>query len=515
MVYVPPHLLKSVKEEKVPIKPTERRTIIEDDTVIATNTPYPPLVSLGVFSCAHALEFTKPTPVQRYAIPILEDGQPLLVRAPTGMGKTLCFLLPIIERIKYSCTGIQACIITPTRELAIQIHEEALKITTKKRINIGIAHGSQKRLSNYRTSDILVATPGRLLDYLKSGSIVLKTTEYLVLDEADKLLEMGFEKDIRAIKSYMKEAVKVCLFSATYHKNLEGIIRSFLPADRLYVEIQNETVKNINQEIIEIDNDVSKKDALLRGLLSKLNLACPWKSTVRPDKVILFVERKIDADKLKERLRKLDFKCESLHGDKDQGSRTAIFSDFKSGEVPILVATSVAARGIDVKDVKLVVNFSFPGDIKEYIHRIGRTGREGKKGWAVTFLTPRNITPELCQELIGVLKESGNKVPEFLIKLAHAPLNRSAHASESLNKSVNVPRSKLTGLEDLYSSFGEEQKPYTKQQQNSGSNTMDKKKDFHNTDRRRDFNNNIAEKTIDKKTIAEKSDSDDELVGIW
>lgn len=424
MNYVPPHL----KVEKQPLTlPTEPCVLVEDNTTIHTNSPYKPLAALDELACARKLAFTKPTPIQRFAIPVILKKHPILVRAPTGMGKTLCFLLPIIENIKYTQYGIQACIITPTRELCVQIKSEASTVVRGKGLRVeAIYGGAQAHNVDLGRVDILVATPGRLLDYLRSDKLSLKRTEYFVLDEADKLLDMGFEREVRAIREHVNKTANVCLFSATYNKNLSKIIDCFLPPDRLFVEIQNETVENIKQRLISVEAHGSRekvaaaKDAVLRELLTAIPFDVSWKKLTDTNKVLIFVERKTAASELEARINAMGFLCASIHGDKPQPDRLAILSRFKAGTLPILVATSVAARGIDVKDIKLVVNYDFPQDIKEYIHRIGRTGREGKDGEAVSFIDNRSLSAALGHELVNVLVESKNEVPAFLTKRSFA-----------------------------------------------------------------------------------------------
>ncbi|KAI4292690.1 ATP-dependent RNA helicase DDX3X [Pancytospora philotis] len=418
MEYRSPHMLNAVKTEP----PTEAREVNEDGVAVVTNSPYPPLESLAQISCGKNLSFTKPSPVQRHAIPILQHGHPLIVRAPTGMGKTLCFLLPLIESIRYTRMGVKAVVITPTRELAEQIKDEALKVTETRKVAVEAVygaqhHGSQGRFAsdsrsvNYHHKDIIVATPGRLLDLLRRERIKLNNMNTLVLDEADKLLEMGFEREIRAIKEFVPGTARTCLFSATYHKNLSNIINEFLPGVRYSVEITNETVAAIKQQILNVSNKDEKLVEILRGM----NTTHLWKAAQGCDKILVFVERKIDARDLELKLRAANFLCESIHGDKMQSERLEILTRFKQGGLPILVATSVAARGIDVKDIKLVVNYDFPKDIKEYIHRIGRTGREGKSGEAISFVDS-SMAPDLAAALVDVLQESKNEVPAFLAR---------------------------------------------------------------------------------------------------
>lgn len=409
MNYVPSHLRCNLTKKD----PIETATHIDNETKIKTNTPYPPLDSLSALSCAKSLPFSIPTLIQKYTIPALLCNHPVLCRAPTGMGKTLCYLLPLVERIRYNQRGVQICVISPIRELCDQIKLEAVKISKPKDLRVESVYGSKNFLSSYKNTDIIIATPGRLLDFLNTKKIDFDNLDYFILDEADKLLEMGFEKEIRSIKGFIKPGTHVSLFSATYHHNLTSIINDFLPADRCVVEIENETVSNISQTIFNLKTS-DRKDEKLKEILAGLNFSENWKRKEVPDKVLIFVERKSSTTELEQKITAMGYRCISISGDKEQIERSAALAKFKGGVIPIMIATSVAARGIDIKDIKLVVNYNFPKDIKEYIHRIGRTGREGKPGKAITFIDVDSMTPEAKKELVDVLKESNNEVPKFL-----------------------------------------------------------------------------------------------------
>ncbi|CAD25097.1 PUTATIVE ATP-DEPENDENT RNA HELICASE (DEAD box family) [Encephalitozoon cuniculi GB-M1] len=355
-------------------------------------------------------EYSAPTIIQKYCIPSLVDGRNLICRAPTGMGKTMCFLIPIIERHR-QMKKPQACIISPTRELCEQIRVEASKLVAGSRIRVVSIYGKKQDLPSYSGVDIVVATPGRLIDLLHRKKVDLSEIRMFVLDEADKLLDMGFEIPIREIHGFVPKNTQTCLFSATYSPKLTRMINYFLPEDKVSIEISSETLKNIRQEIVEVRN---KKKMLLNILKGPdINLKGSWRMEVQPDKVLVFVERKSECGEVEKVLKKSGILCVSLHGDKEQADRDEALKGFRNGRFPVMVATSVAARGIDIKDVKLVINYDIPKDIKEYIHRIGRTGREGKSGKSISFYDG-GMTADLKKALVEVLRESKNAVPPFL-----------------------------------------------------------------------------------------------------
>lgn len=429
-IYKSPYAFPKKSSDALP--PKEMCTVAEGDVNIRTNTPYPPLDTLAGFDGARFLDFSKPTLVQRYAIPAIQNGNSALIRAPTGMGKTLCFLLPLIQNINYSSIGVQLCVVSPTHELCEQIRREASRISRGKQLTIESIYGKKKRLPSYSRVDILVGTPGRLNDFLGTGLVSFSALKYFIMDEADKLLDMGFKPVLLDIKQHVPSSASISLFSATFPRTLQSSINQFLPTEFILVEITNETLKTIKQTIIEEDN---KKEDQLLEILKGLKLTAKWKEECTLDRTIIFVERKITAQQLGDKLQAMNMKCQSLHGDKEPTERANVMNRFRSGASPLLVATSVAARGIDVKDVRLVINYEFPRDIKDYIHRIGRTGREGKTGEAISFINPTAIRGDLREELISVLKESGNPIPAFLAKPRRGEYSRGGrHRAASVDE---------------------------------------------------------------------------------
>jgi len=403
-LYIAPHLIEEKKDLK---SPTEVKKETIDNTKVITNSPYGTIDTFESLKAARNLSFKTPTIIQRHAIPVILNNHPLICRAPTGMGKTICFLLPLIENLKYA-QGIMICVMAPTRELCDQIKEEAMKI--KPVLRVEAVYGGSKYLSTYKNVNIVIGAPGRLLELLNNKLIDFSRLVGFVLDEADRLLDMGFEKDIRAIKEFVPSTAKCYLFSATYHNNLNSIINHFLPKDRISIEIENETLECINQEFIKVKD----KDAKLRDILEGLNLKPVWNESVEVDRVLIFVGKRVTADAVSEKINSWKIKASSIHGEKDQVDRTSILNRFKKRIMNVLVATSVAARGIDIKGINYVINYDFPRDIKDYIHRIGRTGRQGKAGKAISFISSGDLTGDLRSSLIKVLEESKNKVPSFI-----------------------------------------------------------------------------------------------------
>lgn len=369
------------------------------------------------------------------------------------MGKTFCFLIPLIETLEYS-NNISVCIISPTRELCDQIKAEALKL--KSNLRIATIYGGTSYYGSYKDANVIVAAPGRLLDLLRSGQIDLSHLNSFVLDEADKLLDMGFERDIRAIKDFISKSAKCYMFSATYSKNLTSIINDFLPKDRIKIEIENETIESIKQDFIETTDKPSK----LREILESLNLEPKWIKDAVFDRVLIFVERKAVVGDLEKLISSWGILVVSLHGDKEQSLRSSILYRFKTHKVNVLVATSVAARGIDVQGINYVINYDFPRDIKEYIHRIGRTGRQGQKGEAISFLSPNELSSELKHSLIKVLKESKNTVPTFLTKESTLRDSKKQHFSKS--KDVNPV---IKGMKKM--NISESESKYSKEKEDS------------------------------------------------
>ncbi|KAK4546185.1 DEAD-box ATP-dependent RNA helicase [Oleoguttula mirabilis] len=370
-----------------------------------------------------------PTPVQKYSIPIVMGGRDLMACAQTGSGKTGGFLFPILSQAFQNGPsnatpqqgGFQrqrkamptSLILAPTRELVSQIHEEARKFCYRSWVRPCVVYGgadigSQLR-SIERGCDLLVATPGRLVDLIERGRISLANIKYLVLDEADRMLDMGFEPQIRRIVEGedmpRTDARQTLMFSATFPRDIQMLARDFL---REYVFLSvgrvGSTSENITQKI-EYVEDIDKRSVLLDIL-----------HTHGAGLTLIFVETKRMADSLSDYLINQGFPATSIHGDRTQREREKALEMFRNGRCPILVATAVAARGLDIPNVKHVVNYDLPTDIDDYVHRIGRTGRAGNTGISTAFFNRGNRG--VVRDLIDLLKEANQEVPGFLESIA-------------------------------------------------------------------------------------------------
>lgn len=326
---------------------------------------------------------TKPTPVQEKSIPDLLKGKDIIAQAQTGTGKTLAFMLPLIQKIDITKPHIQGLIITPTRELAIQITNEAKKLSGAKEITILAAYGGQDVEQQVRKLNngihLVIATPGRLLDHMRRGTINLGKLQTLVLDEADEMLRMGFLNDIESIVSGTPKTRQTMLFSATIPNDVRSLGTQFMK-NPVQVEVQgdNITLDEIKQVVLETTD---------RG---KLDTLCQLIDEFRPYLAIVFCRTKRRVSSLHADLRARGYNADELHGDLSQGKRERVMKSFRNAEIQILIATDIAARGLDVEGITHVINYDIPDDAESYIHRIGRTGRIGNLGMAVTIITERD-----------------------------------------------------------------------------------------------------------------------------
>ncbi len=324
--------------------------------------------------------FKEPTDIQKQVIPILLNEEVNIVgQAQTGTGKTASFGIPIIEKIDENLKCVQALILSPTRELSLQITKELVSLKNKN-IRISTIYGGvpiQKQV-RYLNSHIIVGTPGRVLDFLRRGELDLRNLKYFVLDEADEMLNMGFIDDVREILRYTNKNKKILLFSATLPKKILDLAKEELKEYILCkVKKEKETAENIEQYYCKLKN--YEKIKKLTNIIDKDFYG------------IVFCATKKDTKELAKNLFKLGFKADTLHGDLSQKKREKVLDKFKKKKINILVATDVASRGLDINNLTHVINYSLPQDVESYIHRIGRTGRIGKKGIAITFIHPKEI----------------------------------------------------------------------------------------------------------------------------
>ncbi len=339
-----------------------------------------------------------PTPVQQESIPLLMEGQDVIAEAHTGTGKTLAFLLPILQKLKLDKRHPQALVIAPTRELALQITEEAKCLAAAEpSLSLLAVYGGQDVERQLRKlkggAQLIIGTPGRLLDHLRRGTLDLGGIKMLVLDEADQMLHMGFLNDVETILQEVPYRRQTMLFSATMPAGIRKLARVYMnePVDVKVKSASSVPVSQIRQVVVQT-TDRGKQQALVDML-----------NTDRPYLAVIFCRTKRRASKLNEELQEMGFESGELHGDLSQNKREQVMKAFREAKLQLLVATDVAARGLDVEGVTHVFNYDMPQDAESYIHRIGRTGRAGGKGVAVTLATPRDV-PELrnIQRVAGV-----------------------------------------------------------------------------------------------------------------
>ncbi|WP_392535549.1 DEAD/DEAH box helicase [Nostoc sp. C117] len=346
-------------------------------------------LSNEIIRAVNELGYTEPTPIQIQAIPAVLSGCDLLAGAQTGTGKTAGFTLPLLHRLssdknlKTTSNGyppIRALILTPTRELAAQV--ESSVCDYGKYLNLktmvmfgGVSINPQKRLLKGRV-DILVATPGRLLDHVEQGTVNLSQIEILVLDEADRMLDMGFIRDIRRILSLLPKQRQNLLFFATFSEKIKALAAGLLNRPQtIEVARRNITAETVAQKVYKVDRD--KKRQLLAHLIRQDN----WYQ------VLVFTRTKYGADRLVKQLGDDRIQALAIHGNKSQPARTHALAKFKNGSLQVLVATDIAARGLDISELPHVVNFDLPNVPEDYVHRIGRTGRAGASGEAVSLVS--------------------------------------------------------------------------------------------------------------------------------
>ncbi|KAL3156968.1 DEAD-box ATP-dependent RNA helicase 20 [Trebouxia sp. C0009 RCD-2024] len=356
--------------------------------------------------------FTEPTPIQCQGWPMALLGRDLIGLAETGSGKTLAYLLPAVVHINAQPflepgDGPIVLVLAPTRELAVQIQQECQKFGSSSRIKNTCVYGGQPKhtqASALRSGiEIVIATPGRLIDFLDSRVTNLKRVTYLVLDEADRMLDMGFEPQIRKIVNQIRPDRQTLLWSATWPKEVEAIGADFL-RDPYRVVIGSTELKanhRIAQQFIFLQEN--EKYSRLTKLLEK---------EMDGSKILVFCETKRGCDGVTRQLRMDGWPALSIHGDKSQQERDWVLSEFKQNKSPIMLATDVAARGLDVKDIKAVINYDMPGTAEDYVHRIGRCGRAGATGIAYAMFTTANA--RLAKQLVGILEEAQQAVPSEL-----------------------------------------------------------------------------------------------------
>ncbi|BDG60502.1 DEAD/DEAH box helicase [Caldinitratiruptor microaerophilus] len=344
-------------------------------------------ISDRVLRALAEMGFEEPSPIQARAIPLLLAGKDLIGQAQTGTGKTATFGVPIVEKIDPRVRATQALVLTPTRELAIQVAEEIGRIGRFSRVRVGPIYGGQSIERQVRLLraglEVVVGTPGRIMDHMRRGVLSLDRLRILVLDEADEMLDMGFIEDIEWIIQQAPQDRQTMLFSATMPEEIRRLAQRYM-RDPEFVQVspQQLTVPQIEQFFYEV-RQALKTEALTR-ILDAENV----------ERAIIFCRTKKGVDELTEALQGRGYLAEGIHGDMNQAQRNRVMERFRGGQVELLVATDVAARGLDIEGVTHVINYDIPQDPESYVHRIGRTGRAGRSGTAITLITSREF-PQL------------------------------------------------------------------------------------------------------------------------
>ncbi|GKU80837.1 DEAD/DEAH box helicase [Niallia sp. NCCP-28] len=419
--------------------------------------------------------FEEPTPIQAQALPIALSGKDMIGQAQTGTGKTTAFGVPLLEAIEVG-KAVQGLVLAPTRELAVQVAEELNRIGAVKGIRTLPVYGGQDINRQIRglkkKPEIIAATPGRLIDHIERKTIRLQDLKMIVLDEADEMLNMGFIDDIERILSETPESRQTLLFSATMPRRIQSLAERFMKEPEIVkVKAKEMTVTNIEQHYMEVQER------------QKFDVLCSLLDIQSPELAIVFGRTKKRVDEVVEGLIKRGYSAEGIHGDIPQGKRDQVIRRFKEQTIDIMVATDVAARGLDISGVSHVYNFDIPQDPESYVHRIGRTGRAGKKGLAITFVSPReldhlriieNVTkkkmtkkpiPSLTDVLAGSQQATINKITKTVEENAYAEYKRVAEslleeqdsvtllaaALKLLTKEPDATPVKLTAVEPLRS----------------------------------------------------------------
>lgn len=378
--------------------------------------------------------YKTPTPIQKKVIPLVLEYKDIMAQAQTGSGKTASFVLPILQNIiKSKQEGkakIKALVLTPTRELTLQVAQTFdmfAKYSEKELKVVSIIGGesiAEQLYSIQKGCDIVVATSGRLLDVLSKKQMNLSSLDFFVLDEADKMLNEGFSKELDDILSQIPKERQNLMFSATYSQKILDII-SKISTNAIKVDIEQETptVEKITQRVIEVNKD--NRSALLRLIIKEQNL----------NSVLVFMATKRASENLSLKFRKYGFKALSFHGDLDQEERNLTLKDFKNGVINILFSTDIAARGLDIDDISCVVNFDLPRSTSDYIHRIGRTGRAGKSGLAISFIDYEDFEHFKLIEKKCNIKLKREQIEGFELK-GSAPVKQKGEAPKKVKEKV-------------------------------------------------------------------------------
>ncbi|PJJ27199.1 DEAD/DEAH box helicase [Lacrimispora celerecrescens] len=396
------------------------------------------IISEDIVKALNGLEYDIPTEVQARVIPAALKKNNLIVKARTGSGKTAAYVIPICEFIEWLENKPQALILTPTRELAVQVKEDFTNIGRFKRIKAAAIYGghqfSMEKAELKQKTHVVVGTPGRVMDHIRKGTLPLNKINCFVIDEADRMLDMGFIEQVKEIMKELPLERMTMLFSATMSDEVKSLSENYM-SDPINIDVSENGIvtADINHALYITDEE------------DKFNLLTDVMIIENPDSCIIFCSMKDQVDMVSERLNKLGYPCNKMHGGMEQDDRLSAIKRFKRGEYRYLIATDVAARGIDIENISLVINYDIPLDEENYVHRTGRTGRAGRKGKAISFVVPTQ-TRYLhdIEDLIGFKiqektkpsqEEVANLKPSFEKKLNTAPKIKKMK-SDQLNKDI-------------------------------------------------------------------------------
>lgn len=361
-------------------------------------------VNAGIITALENMEIDTPTPIQEQSIPLLLEGNDVIGQAQTGTGKTFAYAIPLLERIDLNKRYVQALVMCPTRELTLQVSNEISKLSSYLNVRIATIYGGasyEKQFKELKAKpQIVIGTPGRIIDHLERGTLSFNDVNYLVLDEADEMLKMGFQEDMERILEGMPENRQTALFSATLPPFIKSISKNYMTDPKtVKIEAKSLTVDRIQQLLYFVKKE-QKKDLLVR-LLDYYDFSS----------VMIFANTKSMVDELVLFLQQQGYKADGLHGDLKQANRDRVMQSFRLSSVEILIATDVAARGIDIDGIDAVINYDIPNEQEIYVHRIGRTGRAGASGMAISFATTRQNRTVLELEAYVKTKFERREVP--------------------------------------------------------------------------------------------------------
>ncbi|MCU9613418.1 DEAD/DEAH box helicase [Caldibacillus lycopersici] len=395
-------------------------------------------LSPEILRALDSLQYNKPTEVQQKVIPLVLEKHDVVVRSQTGSGKTAAYAIPICELVEWEENKPQALILTPTRELAVQVKEDITNIGRHRRIKAAAVYGKQpiaiQKTEIKQKTHVVVGTPGRVLDHLNRGNLATEKIRYLVIDEADEMFNMGFIDQVEAILRELSDNRVTMLFSATFPDEVKALSTQYMKTPiTIEIEATGLTTDKIDHYCYSVDE--ADKFSLLTDVMVIEN----------PDSSFIFCRTKDRVDELFHRLSRLDYSCEKIHGGMRQDDRLYAMNAFKQGKFRYLIATDVAARGIDIDNVPLVINYDIPLEKESYVHRTGRTGRAGQKGKAITFVEPNeHYVLQQIEEYIGFTipeltvpspDEVAQRKANFITKL-HTKPARKQLKNMQLNKQI-------------------------------------------------------------------------------